>query len=689
MSECRGLSQAKPMSLLQLKAEEIERVKKWVEGPSPLKRAQGFMKSAFQQIVEGRPDPAAKLVISAAVLAGFGYKEDPQLASRIIETARRVVHHALTAKTGAAAGLGFWFLPTKSRNEAVAAAQRLAVNVAPSTMTGEKKLRPIQALPYEHEGQPGLVFPDPASIAAAKGILGRRGIVAAGPGIFVSPEGEAAMEYVFSEKWPEFLKSTVRAYAETVKREEPAAAVAGLTDLFSPYQLDSKGTMWALLGSISPEARAFIARKIPILVHEGMPQRQAVATAYAMARRRFPSVPAAPMGFLSMLGASPEDMVEKIRRYAGFVSADLKEPGHREAAKEWLEHISKLARRARMDLAGAVALGIDISPMEVAGLGADIPGIDPLSWKVSRKRPRWPHPSYRWERAPEEPFELHEGSPQVGIALQALTEARMAQAHALKLMSELRADEAMDTLRRAFRQVMVTALASEDPVIKDMANEIGRRIGKDLLTFSRVTLAGLGSIPSEAKLEPISLAIQSLSLAKKAVAEKRGRDALDHIADAWLMASEAIEQGKSVETAKEILRASGRLAAFLKFGIAPMATPPPPEHVTLLEKSKALLRNAERNLDIMPDDEAIDLITKLDVLSSRDEVRAKLTMHTEYILQRALDLIKEASRKAEEAQDWEARREVPDVFYGITNALRRTRRLKSSLTRTFFRVEEY
>jgi hypothetical protein len=93
-----------PAEIVQLRPDEAEKVKKWVEGPNALNRAQGFMKSAFYQISEGRTDPAARLVISAAVLAGFGWKENPELAARIIETARRVVHHALASKTGAVAG---------------------------------------------------------------------------------------------------------------------------------------------------------------------------------------------------------------------------------------------------------------------------------------------------------------------------------------------------------------------------------------------------------------------------------------------------------------------------------------------------------------------------------------------------------------------------------------------------------
>lgn len=95
-----------PSEVIPLRPDEVEKVKKWVEGPNALKRAQGLMKSAFHQITEGRPDPASRLVISAAVLAGYGWRENPDLASRIIETARRVVRHALTAKSGAAAGLG-------------------------------------------------------------------------------------------------------------------------------------------------------------------------------------------------------------------------------------------------------------------------------------------------------------------------------------------------------------------------------------------------------------------------------------------------------------------------------------------------------------------------------------------------------------------------------------------------------
>lgn len=93
-----------PAEIVQLRPDEAEKVKKWVEGPNALNRAQGLMKSAFYQISEGRTEPAARLVISAAVLAGFGWKENPELAARIIETARRVVHHALAAKTGAVAG---------------------------------------------------------------------------------------------------------------------------------------------------------------------------------------------------------------------------------------------------------------------------------------------------------------------------------------------------------------------------------------------------------------------------------------------------------------------------------------------------------------------------------------------------------------------------------------------------------
>ena len=48
--------------------------------------------------------------------------------------------------------------------------------------------------------------------------------------------------------------------------------------------------------------------------------------------------------------ASPEEMVRKIRQYARFVAADLKEPGHREAAKEWLAIISEMAEEAREKL---------------------------------------------------------------------------------------------------------------------------------------------------------------------------------------------------------------------------------------------------------------------------------------------------------------------------------------------------
>jgi hypothetical protein len=94
-----------PAEIIQLKPDETEKVKKWVEGPNALNRAQGLMKSAFYQISEGRPEPAARLVISAAVLAGFGWKDNPELAARIIETARRIVQNALAAKTGVA-GLG-------------------------------------------------------------------------------------------------------------------------------------------------------------------------------------------------------------------------------------------------------------------------------------------------------------------------------------------------------------------------------------------------------------------------------------------------------------------------------------------------------------------------------------------------------------------------------------------------------
>jgi hypothetical protein len=101
-----ALQEAVPPEVIMLKPDEGERVKKWVEGPGPLKRSLGFMKSAFYQISEGRPEPAARLVISAAVLAGYGWREDPDLAARIIETARRIVQSALAAKTGAAAGLG-------------------------------------------------------------------------------------------------------------------------------------------------------------------------------------------------------------------------------------------------------------------------------------------------------------------------------------------------------------------------------------------------------------------------------------------------------------------------------------------------------------------------------------------------------------------------------------------------------
>ena len=97
---------AVPSEIVTLNPDETGKVRKWVEGPGPLKRSIGFMKSAFHQITEGRPDPAARLVISAAVLAGYGFKEDPDLAARIIETARRVVHHALSSKTAPVAGFG-------------------------------------------------------------------------------------------------------------------------------------------------------------------------------------------------------------------------------------------------------------------------------------------------------------------------------------------------------------------------------------------------------------------------------------------------------------------------------------------------------------------------------------------------------------------------------------------------------
>jgi len=239
MSECRGLAQVKPMSLVALKADEISRVRKWVEGPSPLNRAQGFMKSAFHQVAEGRPEPAAKLVISAAVLAGFGYKENPELASRIIETARRVVHHALAAKTKAAAGLGMWFVPTASKAKAMELAARLSV----------QGRRGLPALPTEREGQPGVLVPDISIVGMApvKDILGRRGIPAAGEGL---PDAEAkAAEFAMQMEWPSFREAAREAYSQAVERSR-AAAVAGLTDLFSPYQLDSKGTMWALFGGL-------------------------------------------------------------------------------------------------------------------------------------------------------------------------------------------------------------------------------------------------------------------------------------------------------------------------------------------------------------------------------------------------------------------------------------------------------
>jgi len=132
--------------------------------------------------------------------------------------------------------------------------------------------------------------------------------------------------------------------------------------------------------------------------------------------------------------------------------------------------------------------GIDISPTEVAGLTGDLP------WKEFKKRPRWPHPSYRWERAPEEPFAVHEDSPQAGIAINVLKEAQEAQAHALRLMGELKAGEAMDLLRRAFRSATAISFISDDPNIKEIAAETARQIGKNLAAFSRVTLADLSGL---------------------------------------------------------------------------------------------------------------------------------------------------------------------------------------------------
>lgn len=216
-----ALQEVVPPEIIALKPDESERVKKWVEGPGPLKRSLGFMKSAFYQISEGRPEPAARLVISAAVLAGYGWREDPDLAARIIETARRIVQSALAAKTGAVAGM------MSGLSDEMIVLSALDPKTVPSYVLDRLQKYSIKAMAYLTQANAAAGRGDADEVAAAAGMARYYGekIIPDDPSQGMNIIGVANR-----------IANRMKGSGETTRR------IAGLS--FPVHAFDSKGTMW-------------------------------------------------------------------------------------------------------------------------------------------------------------------------------------------------------------------------------------------------------------------------------------------------------------------------------------------------------------------------------------------------------------------------------------------------------------
>lgn len=230
-----------PAEIVQLRPDEAEKVKKWVEGPNALKRAQGFMKSAFYQISEGRPEPAARLVISAAVLAGFGWNENPELAARIIETARRVVHHALSAKTGAVAGFGEEMLVMSE----LGMLDPFTVRTDPSYgRVNEYAQKAIYSLALSRSAAQRGQYDEAVKYATYAGKVGRE-FEKVDPDVSANIV-EEARKALFDATIGKMKQSTEEARGALVdaaiRKVKQSTMVAGLS--FPIHSFDSKGTMW-------------------------------------------------------------------------------------------------------------------------------------------------------------------------------------------------------------------------------------------------------------------------------------------------------------------------------------------------------------------------------------------------------------------------------------------------------------
>lgn len=230
-----------PAEIVQLRPDEAEKVKKWVEGPNALKRAQGFMKSAFYQISEGRPDPAARLVISAAVLAGFGWNENPELAARIIETARRVVHHALSAKTGAVAGFGEEMLVMSE----LGMLDPVTVRTDPGYGRVNKLAQfALYSLALSRSAAQRGWYDDAAEHAGDALKAGREvGKVDRDVGENITEEARKALVDATIKRVKQNTKEARKALVDVaINKMKQSAIFAGLS--FPIHSFDSKGTMW-------------------------------------------------------------------------------------------------------------------------------------------------------------------------------------------------------------------------------------------------------------------------------------------------------------------------------------------------------------------------------------------------------------------------------------------------------------